>query len=142
MKKICSICKQQKEIDFFPKRGKGTRKHCKLCANNMVKKHYQNNKQYYFDKNKKQKNNIKIEYVIFMKDKCCVDCGEKDPIVLEFDHIDPKLKGNNISAMLNSGGYCWNSILKEISKCEIRCANCHKRRTAKQFNWYKARNLE
>ena len=27
-------------------------------------------------------------------------------------------------------------ILKEIEKCEIRCSNCHRKKTAKDFNWY------
>jgi hypothetical protein len=33
--------------------------------------------------------------------------------------------------------YSWTSILAEINKCEIRCANCHRRRTALQFGWPK-----
>lgn len=40
-----------------------------------------------------------------------------------------------ISAMINK--YGWNKILSEIEKCDVRCANCHKRRTARQFNWSK-----
>jgi 5-methylcytosine-specific restriction endonuclease McrA len=65
-----------------------------------------------------------------------VDCGEKDPIVLEFDHIHSKKA--NVAAMLNHHG--WPAIQQEIEKCEIRCANCHRRRTAKQFGWFKVRS--
>ena len=34
-------------------------------------------------------------------------------------------------------GYSLNAIRLEMQKCDIRCANCHRRRTAKQFGWYR-----
>jgi hypothetical protein len=63
----------------------------------------------------------------------CKDCGEKDPIVLEFDHKVPELKEYNISNMM---GYSWDKIKTEIDKCDVVCANCHRRRTAIQQGWY------
>jgi hypothetical protein len=72
--------------------------------------------------------------IVYLKDKNCVDCKEPDAIVLEFDHIDPSLKRAQIGNVL--GSWNWNTILTEIEKCEIRCANCHRRRTAKQFGWF------
>lgn len=65
----------------------------------------------------------------------CVDCGESDPIVLEFDHTDIETKEHTICDMIKSGR-SWEMILKEISKCVVRCANCHRRRTFTQFGWY------
>lgn len=70
----------------------------------------------------------------YLSDKSCIDCGESDSVVLEFDHLRDKEMG--VSTMMGTG-YSWDAILLEIEKCEIVCANCHKRRTAKQFNWYK-----
>jgi hypothetical protein len=58
----------------------------------------------------------------------CVDCGETDPLVLEFDHIGTKEFG--IGAELRSRN--WQAILREIDKCEAVCANCHRRRTARR----------
>lgn len=69
----------------------------------------------------------------YLANKCCTDCGISNPIVLEFDHIDPTNKKHNVSSMM---GYSWSKILEEINKCDIVCANCHRIRTAKQFNWY------
>lgn len=57
----------------------------------------------------------------------CVDCGESDPIVLEFDHVRGDKIGN-VSDMVNSC-YSWRRILEEIAKCVVRCANCHRRAT-------------
>src|SRR2546428_3678828 len=56
----------------------------------------------------------------------CVDCGETDMVVLEFDHLGDKVA--DVSAYAN-GGRTWARIQAEIEKCEVRCANCHRRRT-------------
>jgi hypothetical protein len=56
----------------------------------------------------------------------CVDCGESNHIVLDFDHI--KNKKYNISRMIHDG-FSWAAIKKEIAKCEVVCANCHRIRT-------------
>ncbi len=58
----------------------------------------------------------------------CEICGEKDPVVLEFDHLDPTIKSYNIADRSNR---TWSTVLKEIKKCRVLCANCHKRHTAK-----------
>jgi hypothetical protein len=57
---------------------------------------------------------------------CCVDCGLSDLVVLEFDHVVNKHA--NVTQLARRG--CSLDCLKrEIAKCEIRCANCHRRRT-------------
>jgi hypothetical protein len=70
-----------------------------------------------------------------LKGKSCVDCSEDDPIVLQFDHV----RGTKDIAVCEmvSRGYSLEKIKAETEKCDIRCANCHQRRTAKQFGWYK-----
>ena len=56
----------------------------------------------------------------------CTDCGESNPIVLDFDHL--KYKKYNVSRMIHDG-FSWKAIKKEIEKCEVVCANCHRIRT-------------
>lgn len=59
----------------------------------------------------------------------CVDCGEEDVLTLEFDHIEDK--EFNIGATLR--GSPWKpEFWTEIDKCDIVCANCHKKRTARR----------
>jgi len=71
----------------------------------------------------------------YLKSHACVDCGEVDPEVLTFDHVRGK-KTDNVSRMV-SKGMSIKKIAAEISKCDVRCFNCHARKTARDFNWYK-----
>ncbi len=80
--------------------------------------------------NKKRK--IVIDY---LKSHPCIDCKESDILVLDFDHINPSDKMGNIANMVSGGSI--GDLISEIKKCDIRCANCHRRKTAKQFNSYK-----
>ena len=56
----------------------------------------------------------------------CVDCGCDDLVVLEFDHVGRK-RGDVMHLARN--GCSLGKLRAEISECEIRCANCHRRRT-------------
>jgi hypothetical protein len=84
---------------------------------------------------KRHRIKIRAKVFEFLFKNPCVDCGEKDPIVLEFDHRNTKNKFKIIGKML-SGHYSWESVHSEIKKCEIRCANCHRRKTyIQQKSW-------
>jgi hypothetical protein len=56
--------------------------------------------------------------------------------VLEFDHRDRTTKRHDVSTLVRKK-FSWSTILAEINKCDVVCANCHRRRTARQFGWHK-----
>jgi len=85
----------------------------------------------YRQRNRDYVNNIKIE------SQGCTQCGWFDINnlqVLHFDHINEKEKEHNISRLVNTGRNC-ELIQKEIDKCQILCANCHRKKTNNQFNY-------
>lgn len=138
--KKCLICESIKHFDKFSKnssRKDGCQSTCKICKNKIDKEYYDLNavrmrNQIYNSKLKRQEKVIRFVYD-YLKINPCIDCSESDPIVLEFDHRDGVDKVDNISNMINSCSL--QKIQDEIKKCDVRCANCHRRRTAKQMNW-------
>lgn len=142
--KQCAKCKKEKPVDEFSFKIKATglrHCHCKECARALIKKHYYNNKNYYLKKAKRHNTKYKSEakrYISnYLLNHSCIDCGESDIEVLEFDHKNNKLKA--VASMVG-WRYSLNKIKHEIEKCEVRCANCHRRKTAKEFNWFKRNN--
>jgi hypothetical protein len=140
--KKCNKCERLlPETDFaFRSRALGKRLGiCKLCTNASGREHYERYKQYYKDKARRRdasyRKEIRSKIFEYLSAHACVDCGEGDPVVLEFDHVRGK-KTTTISAMITRKS-SWTTFLKEIRKCEIRCANCHRRRTYTLINSYR-----
>jgi hypothetical protein len=68
----------------------------------------------------------------------CVDCGLRDPLVLEHDHIGEKR--DSVMALVHDG--CSRATIeKEIAQCEVRCVNCHRKRTCDSKAWFRSRAL-
>lgn len=61
----------------------------------------------------------------------CIDCGETDVRVLEFDHVRGVKRGQVGSMAAVSR----RAVIDEIAKCDVVCANCHKRRTWIQLGY-------
>lgn len=59
--------------------------------------------------------------------KCCKLCRETHPACLDFHHKDPDQKVVMNVAKLISKNYGWERILAEIAKCDVICANCHRK---------------
>lgn len=136
--KVCTLCKISKPLTEYNKNSRkkdGLQTACKTC--NKIKSHefYVNNKQIYRDRNKERRK-LLLKFVYdYAKERGCIECDEKDPCCLDFDHVTDN-KTKEISRMVMNGNSL-SSIQEEIKKCEIRCSNCHRKKTAKQFDWYK-----
>lgn len=131
--KQCSTCKQEKDESLFNKKHGKPQGICKECHSVYRKKHYQENRQKYIDKARKNNEIYAEEFYKWLSNKSCMDCGNDDIRVLEFDHLENK--EFNLSAKI--GGRKLESLMDEINKCDIVCSNCHKIRTSVRGNWYK-----
>lgn len=86
----------------------------------------------------KKTRHAKQEFISTWKaSRGCAWCGEKDPIVLDCDHIDPKTKDDRLRVTKKSLGrvkwglalLSWKDLEAELEKCQVLCANCHRRKT-------------
>jgi hypothetical protein len=129
----CGRCGETKPVSDFAWRRKalGQRHNmCRPCHSAYHHEHYSANKQRYVDQARERKQRLTVErtrwLLNYFESNPCADCGECDPLVLEFDHRGDK--EFNIGSVFPYRN--WASILAEIAKCDVVCANCHRRRTA------------
>jgi hypothetical protein len=140
--RICCTCGLAKPMSEFAVKNKesGTRRtKCRPCQAAYSREHYRRNRPTYLQRaasqRKVNREECRQQVFDYLITHHCVDCGEADPVVLEFDHRDATLKRESISRMI--GKRTWLIVQLEIEKCDVRCVNCHRRRTAEQFGWAK-----
>lgn len=135
--KTCTSCKQEKPLSMYHKMGANKngsvryRGNCKDCKAEVDRNNYDHDRSLGIHRKLVERNKrIVLEY---LSNHPCVDCGETDPIVLEFDHVRGE-KIKNVSRMV-ARKVSVENLLAEINKCDVRCANCHRRVTAQRGNW-------
>ena len=139
---MCSMCKQTKLDSQYAKKRISKRTgliilqyHCKECQSKYSKNHYRKNRKKYIKKAHIRNEIVRKDRIKFLteyfKSHPCVDCGETNPIVLEFDHVRG-IKSTEISNLIYNN---FDELQKEIEKCDVRCANCHRKKTAIQLKY-------
>jgi 5-methylcytosine-specific restriction endonuclease McrA len=138
--KRCATCGELKDESEFNWRWKSfgiLHPTCRVCHKTYRKNWYENNKETHlanvYERKQRVIQDARAYVWNYLSTHPCVSCGERDPVVLEFDHLYEKDK--DISAMAGQG-YSIEAIRNEISKCQVLCANCHRRKTSKERKWY------
>lgn len=139
--KKCSKCGETKSHGEFHKNRSakdGLATYCKPCACAARVANYRTaaGKAMNDSYGKRQREKNRLNVFNYLMAHPCVDCGESNPVVLEFDHRNPEEKSFTIGG-IRLLHYSWKRVMSEIEKCDVRCANCHKKRTAEQFGWSK-----
>lgn len=89
------------------------------------KDYYRKNKDKLQANNKAYKLKIRKWFKAYKKTLKCLKCGETHWACLEFHHVKNN-KSRAVSTMA-SAGYSKDKIMKEINKCQVLCANCHRK---------------
>lgn len=137
--KKCVTCQVLKPLEEFARhraQADGKQSRCKSCfqewyAANRVEARAEIDK-----RRQRVRAEVQQRLIRHLIDHPCVDCGEADVRVLDFDHRQGVDKRFNIAQMM-TGGHRWQSVEAEISKCDVRCANCHRRITSERGGWWK-----
>ncbi len=140
--KHCPTCAVSKKIAEFGRdrsRLDGLQSQCRICKRIVQKNWYYKNKARHITNVARRRRSEETKTIrsilTYLRQHPCVDCGEDNPVVLEFDHV----KGNKLDSVCNliRHGCSWAKIYAEIQKCDVRCCNCHRRKTAKQYGYRK-----
>jgi len=135
--RACTKCRELKPLDAFPPVRRGEPKlqtWCRECFAAYGREYYRKNRE--AQKARLLRNTAarradnKRQMIEYLRAHPCVDCGETDIVVLQFDHLADKER--DVSSML-AGSWTWSAIQKEMAKCQIRCANCHRLETARRY---------
>ena len=139
--RTCRVCGFAKSLSEFPYRSveRRTRQHiCLECQRVYARTWYQRNRASHIANSREHRKAaaaaLKERVHSYLLTHPCVDCGVSDPDILDFDHRRDKVA--NVSALVHFG-MSWSAVSEEIAKCDVRCANCHRRRTAAAASYYR-----
>ena len=127
-------------LDKFNKNAKrkdGLQTFCRECSKIKSREYYSNKPDIHKRETKKNKLRYQRELQKFIFDYLlenhCANCGETNPVYLEFDHLRDKE-----ACVSHAVSRVWSikRVKKEIDKCQVLCANCHRMKTAKDQGWY------
>lgn len=135
----CIVCNLEKSEGYFNWRNKKLsilHNRCKECQSFYDARLYKNSstrakkiRERAYCQNEENRKYVR-EYLLSHH---CIDCGETDIRCLDFDHVRGE-KITNVSFMVHQGRSI-ERIRQEISKCEVRCSNCHRKRTMERLEY-------
>jgi hypothetical protein len=130
--KKCNITKTIEEFSSKKESKDGKHSYCKNCIKTLMLENYRKFPERKKERDKKAREKVMNE-INLMKSKIgCLYCQEKDPIVLDFHHVNPKNKEKEVSYWVRAKSI--TRALNEIKKCVVVCANHHRRLEAKTIS--------
>lgn len=134
--KRCSGCQTFLPLDHFNRKrtaADGLQSYCRGCFSAWHQRNKAAHNAQIHARNKRVARDLQDRLLAYLRSHPCVDCGETDVLVLEFDHLRDKT--HNVAYLIRCGS--WERVVDEIAKCEVVCANCHRRRTLRRARSYR-----
>ena len=123
--KVCNECRKIKLLSEYHLNKRlvgGVVGTCKKCRSSYNKRWRQNTSTDYREV-ANSKNRDKKQKLVNLFGNKCLDCQATFPLcVYDFHHLDPTIKDREISYLIRSP----EKLMKEIDKCVMLCANCHR----------------
>ena len=138
--KKCPNCAETKPVSAFGLKNRERQllqSWCRDCERVYKTDWYVRHRQQHIDHVRVQRAATKvanrIRLLAYLVEHPCVDCGESNLVVLDFDHLRDKRW--SITYMV-SAGFLWSTIETEIARCQVLCSNCHRIKTARERGYY------
>jgi transposase-like protein len=131
----CGRCRVELPLESFNRLGDGLQWWCRTCFAEYFRARGDLHRDQSGAAKKARVRALKAYVLEYLQERPCVDCGESDPVVLEFDHISEKTASISV---LVAAGVKLDVLKDEMSRCEVACVNCHRRRTARRGRWRRA----
>ena len=140
---MCTICRSRRENSEFNRKSAsphGLQNVCRDCNRAQARDYYARNREAHVRiimQRKTEQRRVAIGVVAdHLLTHACVDCGEDDVRVLDFDHRVGAGKEADVMRLVQHG-YSLSRIMAEIAKCDVRCRNCHAKVTYERMgdNW-------
>jgi hypothetical protein len=148
--KACPACHQIKSIDAFGKSKAmpdGVQFYCRECNRASIaewrkknpdkeranqQRYYRKHKVVYAERRKLWRRGRVARLVAMLKAAPCMDCHQSyAPCVMDFDHRPGEDKSFELKTP-NMVHFKMETIMTEIAKCDLVCANCHRLRTRRR----------
>lgn len=128
--KTCIKCDIEKDVSQFSKSKRtvdGLFSWCKLCRKEYdVNRYVKIGSVQWTKLRKKRRKELSVWFAEYKQTLKCKRCPETHPACLDFHHKDGSTKENTVSNLVISGA-SKETILNEIKKCDVLCANCHRK---------------
>jgi hypothetical protein len=128
----CGKCGLERPLGDFNRMGSGAQYWCRACFRDDFRARGERHRAQSGASRQRRVAAARRFITAYLAEHPCVDCGEGDARVLDFDHLADKAE---LVSALVARGAPRARIEAEIAKCEVRCANCHRRVTARRAGW-------
>lgn len=144
--KRCVMCRQLVPLTSYNVRRAspdGLQNVCRACNRAQARRYYARSREAHIGvvmARKAKTRQIVLEAVgRYLLSHPCVDCGESDIRVLDFDHRYSRGKEAEVMRLAQHG-HSFTRVMAEIAKCDVRCRNCHAKVTYERLgeNWRSA----